>query len=171
MSFESMDSIATELAEIIFNYMGVRNLKLPEDVFILISNDANHYGEDLNNYPYDFDEIAHKIATNEDKRISSGFNGELSFEVISDFSNELWPERNTKEVYPLWCGRYPILTGLLTAKHLTELSGKGSNGKLFSYSDTYSEKVLSFRETKMGLTAPFSLKDWVGFFAAGFYLQ
>lgn len=171
MSFERMDSIAAKLSEKIFNYAKEKNLKLGNDLFILISNDANHYGEDFNNYPYGLEESAHKIAIDEDKRIAAMFNGELSFEKIAEISDELWPERNVKKVYPLWCGRYPVIIGMLTIKYLAGKVGKNLNGKLFCYSDTFSERVLEFKETKMGLTAPFSLRHWVGFLSAGFYLK
>lgn len=171
MSFERMDSIAAKLSEIVFNYSKQKNLKLGKDLFILISNDANHYGEDFNNYPYGLDDVAHKKATDEDKRIAYKFNGEISTEKIADISDELWTEKNAKEIYPLWCGRYPIVLGLLTSTHLAKKLGKDISGKLFCYSDTFSEKVLSFKETKMGLTAPFSLRHWVGLLSAGFYLR
>ena len=45
-----------------------------------------------------------------------------------------------------------------------------SYGKLFKYSDTWTEGVLTVKGTKMGITAPYSLKHWVGFLSAGFYL-
>lgn len=171
MSFERMDEIAKALAEIIFEYVKEKNQKLDEDVFILISNDANHYGEDFNNYPYGLDATAHQIATDEDKRIAAKFNGEISVNKIAEISDELWTEKNIKEFYPLWCGRYPVIEGVLTAKYLAEMTGKNLYGKLFCYSDTFTEKVLSIRGTMMGLTAPFSLRHWVGFFSAGFYLK
>ena len=44
-------------------------------------------------------------------------------------------------------------------------------GKLFRYSDTYSEGVLPLKKAGFGITAPYSLKHWVGFFSAGFYLE
>lgn len=171
MSFERMDSIATELAKIVLTYIKERNLMIGRDLFILISNDANHYGEDFGNYPFGLDKTAHIKATNEDKRIAEKLNGDLSKEKISALSYELWPETNYKNIYPLWCGRYPVIMGLLTSRIITEKLNKKITGKLFYYSDTFTEKVLNFKETMMGLTAPFSLRHWVGFFSAGFYLK
>lgn len=171
MPLDRMDSIAVKLSEVILNYANLKNLKPGKDLFILISNDANHYGEDFNNYPYRLDELAHERATNEDRRIAFLFNGDISNGKIADLTRELWTETEAKEIYPLWCGRYPIIMGLLTTKHLSEKLGKSISGKLFCYSDTFSEKVLSFIKSEMGLTAPFSLKHWVGFLSAGFYLK
>lgn len=171
MSFERMDSITTELSEIIFSFLQEKKLKLGQDVFILVSNDANHYGEDFNNYPYGLDESAHKIATAEDKRIAGNFNELISDSLISHISKELWPETKYKQVYPLWCGRYPIVAGLMIMKKLSDKFSKQLIGKLFCYSDTFTERVLPFRKSVMGITAPFSFHHWVGFLSAGFYLE
>lgn len=169
MSLERMDLITAALSEIIFSYLQEKKLNLGNDVFILISNDANHYGEDFMNYPYGLNESAHKIAIAEDKRIADNFNEIISDSLISHISKELWPETKFKQVYPLWCGRYPIVAGLLTIKKLSEKFGKQLKGKLFCYSDTFTERVLPFSKSVMGITAPFSLHHWVGFLSAGFY--
>ena len=171
MSFERMDTITAELSAIIFSYLQEKKLNLGSDVFILISNDANHYGEDFNNYPYGLDESAHKIATAEDKRIAGNFNELISDSLISHISKELWPETKYKQVYPLWCGRYPIVAGLMTMKKLSDRFSKQLIGNLFCYSDTFTERVLPFSKSVMGITAPFSLHHWVGFLSAGFYLE
>jgi predicted class III extradiol MEMO1 family dioxygenase len=166
-----MDSIITQLSGIILSYLQKKNYELGKDLFILISNDANHYGEDFNNYPYGLDEKAHEIAVAEDKRIAGRFNEEINEELINTISKELWTERNHKSIYPLWCGRYPIVAGLMTLYKLSVKLNKKLSGKFFYYTDTFSEKLLSFRKSKLGTTAPFSLRHWVGFFSAGFYLK
>jgi len=171
MPYERMDSIITQLSGIILSYLQEKNYELGKDLFILISNDANHYGEDFNNYPYGLDEKAHEIAVAEDKRIAGRFNEEINEELINTISKELWTERNHKSIYPLWCGRYPIVAGLMTLYKLSVKLNKKLSGKLFYYTDTFSEKLLSFRKSKLGTTAPFSLRHWVGFFSAGFYLK
>jgi hypothetical protein len=62
--------------------------------------------------------------------------------------------------------------GLLTAEKLIRRAeNKGLSGKLFRYSDTYSEGVLPLKKMGMGTTAPFSLRHWVSFFAIGYYLD
>jgi hypothetical protein len=150
----------------------MNNLKPGRDIFFLISNDANHYGEDFNNRPYGLDEEAHKFAVDNDKRIAEEtFNGLISEEKIKNFSFELWPEAGVNKNCPLWCGRYPIVLGLLTVYKIADETGKELVGNVFKYSDTWTEGVLPFRESKMGTTAPFSLKHWVGFLSAGFYME
>ena len=173
MSLDKMDSVSNELSEIISNYIMSGNLKLGKDIFFLISNDANHYGEDFDNRLYGIDEKAHRIATDIDKQVADEtFNGIITSEKIKSFTEKLWPEAGVNVSCPLWCGRYPVVFGLLTIiKVANAVTGKKTEGKVFKYSDTYTGGVLSFRESKMGITAPFSLKHWVGFLSAGFYLK
>ncbi len=62
--------------------------------------------------------------------------------------------------------------GLLTInKAINGLTGKGIGGKLFKYSDSMTEKVLSIQNTSMGLTAIFSPKHWCGWFTLGLYYE
>lgn len=173
MSFDKMDEISDALTEIIAAYIRENNLKLGDDIFFLISNDANHYGLDFNNAPYGENEEAHLNATREDKRIAlTAFRGVITKPKIEYLTKEIWPEVTDKSFCPLWCGRYPIPFGLLTTvKIANKLTGKNIYGTILKYSDTWTEGVLPIKNTRLGLTAPFSLKHWVGFLSAGFYLE
>ena len=172
MSFERMDTLSSNLADIITTYAKESNLKLGKDIFFLFSNDANHYGEDFNNQPYGLDEKAHSVATANDKRIAEKiFNGVESRDKIKNLAGELWPEEGISKDCSLWCGRYPIVLGLLTVNKVAAKRGKILTGELFKYSDTWTGGVLPVKGTEMGITAPYSLKHWVGFFSAGFYLK
>ena len=172
MSYEKMDSLSTELAGIISAYIKENNLELGKDIFFLISNDSNHYGEDFNNQPYGLDEEAHRVATGNDKRIAAEiFNGLITDDKIKNLSGELWSEAGASQSCPLWCGRYPAVFGLLTIKRIVNEAGRKLTGKVFKYSDTWTEGVLPVKGTRMGITAPYSLKHWVGFLSAGFYLK
>lgn len=173
MSYERMEDISSKLSQIILDYIKEKNLKIGSDIFFLISNDANHYGEDFNNSPYGLDASAHKTATDNDRRIiNENLSGEIKAERIVNLTKELWPDPEGKKNVPIWCGRYPIVFGLLTIK---EISGKvyseSVNGELFRYSDTFTEKVLPFKNSSMGLTAPFSYRHWCGWFTLGLYVK
>ncbi len=171
MSFDRMDEISNQLSKIISKYIKENNLTPGKDIFFLISSDANHYGEDFNNSPYGLDLEAHKKGTERDKEIAdSCFNGELTHSKIEQLKNDLWA--NDKKITPLWCGQYSIPFGLLTiSKTFKNLDRINLNGKLFAYSDTWTEGVIPIKHTHMGLTAPFSLKHWVGWLSAGFYTK
>lgn len=172
MPMERMEDISNRLSEIIIEYAKSKNLKLGEDIFFLISNDANHYGEDFSNAPYGMDAKAHKLATENDKRIiNQDLVGKIINDKIHQTAADILPD-SSKKYTPLWCGRYPIVFGLMTiSKVVKEIDDKDMFGKLFKYSDTFTEKVLPVKNTSMGLTAVFSYKHWCGWFTDGFYLS
>lgn len=172
-SFDKMAKLSGELAEIIIEYMKDNNLEPGKDIFFLISNDANHYGEDFNNSPYGLDLTAHKTATDNDRRIiSENLNGELNSEKIKTLTSEIWPDSTNTKPIPLWCGRYPIVLGSLVINNiLQEKLNSKLEGKLIKYSDSLTEKVIPFENTSMGLTAIFSPKHWCGWFTLGYYLK
>ncbi|MGK9475685.1 AmmeMemoRadiSam system protein B [Melioribacter sp. OK-6-Me] len=172
MNRDTMEIISKELSEIISQYIIERQLTLGKDIFILISNDANHYGVDFNNYPYGIDEAAHKSAIDNDLRIINNYLvGVIGKEKIIGLYGELIDGVN-RGTQPLWCGRYPLLFGLMTVKNVVDQLNLGSiHGALIKYSDTYTEKLLPFEGSSMGTTAPYSLDHWVGFFTLGFYID
>ena len=173
MTFEKMEEVSARLGNIISDYITENKLVIGKDIFFLISNDANHYGEDFNNSPYGLDENAHKIATANDRRIlDQNLTGKINASVLKNLTAEIWPGPDSKKPVPLWCGRYPITLGLLT---LTKIMGGfrlgEPVGKLFRYSDTVTEKVLPIKNTSMGLTAVFNYRHWCGWFSEGFYIN
>jgi MEMO1 family protein len=172
MSFERMDSISSNLSKIIAEYVKKKNLKPGKDIFFLISTDANHYGKDFDNAPYGEDKKAHTTGTQVDKRIAkAAFNGILTNDKIGTLAKELWGETKAGKI-TLWCGQYSVPFGLLaTSKIIKETTGKNLKGKILRYSDTWTEGVIPIKHTNMGLTAPFSLKHWVGHISVGFYLN
>lgn len=172
MNRDSMELISGELSEIIAGYIKENKLVLGKDIFILISNDANHYGVDFDNYPYGLDESAHNAAINNDLRIINDYLvGVIGREKIIGLYGELI-EGGNKTTPPLWCGRYPLLFGLTTVENIVDKLQLGNlHGALIKYSDTYTEKLLPFNGSSMGTTAPYSLDHWVGFFTLGFYID
>ena len=172
MPLEKMNELSAKLAAIISEYANANNLKSGKDILFLISNDANHYGEDFNNSPYGLALKAHKTATKNDKRIiEENLQKEIDFAAVKNLTSEIIPDVENKKPIPLWCGRYPITLGLLTVEKVFSSIGEGIEGKLFKYSNSLTEKVLPFSNTSMGLTAVFSPKHWCGWFTMGFYLR
>ncbi len=172
MPFQKMQEISAKLSGVIYKYIYKNHLKPGKDIFFLISNDADHYGKDFDNIPFGTDLKAHKSATDNDKRIIRKYlNRKIDENDLLGLTTELW-ENNGKKPLTLWCGRYPVVFGLMTtSKIIKKLTGGYIYGKLFKYSDTFTEKVLSVKNVTIGTTAPFSLKHWVGFFSAGFYID
>ncbi len=171
MPFERADEISSELTEIIMEYIKEKNYVLGKDIFFLISNDANHYGEDFDNSPYGLNEAAHRIAVENDSSIIDlNLNKLITFDSIRNLSNTIWESKNPNA--PLWCGRYPVVFGLMTVQKIAQrLLNKKLHGYLIKYSDTLTEGRLKFNSTKMGLTAPVSERHWVGFFSLVFGVE
>jgi MEMO1 family protein len=165
MPFERMDEISEKLSEIISDYLKKKELVPGRDIVFLISSDANHYGKDFNNIPFGEDDEAYRKGTANDILIANTYlTGAVKSQKVRELMEKL------KNV--VWCGKYSIPIGLLTAEKTIEKSfHKQLKGSILRYSDTYTEGVIPLKQTGLGTTAPFSLKHWVGFFSAGFYLQ
>jgi AmmeMemoRadiSam system protein B len=173
MPFDRMDSLSLILSGIISNYSKENNLTPGKDIFFLISNDANHYGEDFKNSPYGMDDKAHLKAVDNDKLFAHNhFDGEITKAKIVGVTSVLWPEVSIHKVIPNWCGRYPIVFGLLTvSKIIRNVMNKSLVGEVLAYSDSWTNGVIPLKDSHMGITAPFSLKHWVGYLSAGFWIK
>jgi len=173
MPFEKMETLSERLAAVLADYIRANNLQPGRDIFFLISADANHYGRDFNNIPFGEDEKAHKQGTEQDRRFAqAAFSGPLEDNKIRGLTQQLWGATYMDYRNTYWCGKYDIPFGLLAiSKTMGKISGRGLKGRVFRYSDTYSEGVLPLPKAGFGITAPYSLKHWVGFLSAGFYLD
>jgi AmmeMemoRadiSam system protein B len=173
MPWERMNELAERLATTLAAYIKENKLQPGRDIFFLISADANHYGQDFSNVPFGDDEKAHALGTEQDRRFAqAAFSGPLRGDKIHDLTKELWGATYKDYRNTYWCGKYDIPFGLLTvSKTLQKAYGRGLKGRIFRYADTFSDGVIPLKKTGLGITAPFSLKHWVGFLSAGFYLD
>jgi AmmeMemoRadiSam system protein B len=174
MKFETMERISAKLAAVIASYIKENNLEIGKDIFFMISADANHYGKDFDNAVYGEDQRAHQLGTERDRNIANTFlAGKMDREKIKGLTGELWGKTYRDYKDTVWCGKYSIPFGMLTVNlAIKQLQpGKTLIGKVLRYSDTYTEGVIPLKKPGFGITAPFSLKHWVGFFSAGYYLK
>jgi AmmeMemoRadiSam system protein B len=173
MPFERMEEVSANLAEKIAGYIKEKHLAIGKDIFFLISSDGNHYGQDFNNSPFGEGEKAWQTALALDRRlIKTYLTGVMDSAKVEGLTKELWGETYLDYRNTYWCGKYSIPFGLLTAEKTVALAmDKEIKGKLFRFSDTYSEGVLPLTKTGMGTTAPFSLRHWVSFFSLGYYIE
>lgn len=173
MPFEKMQELSTYLSSVISDYIIKNNKKLGEDIFFLISADANHYGRDFGNIAFGEGESAWEKALSFDRRLIDNYlTGIIDEGKIRGLTGELWGKTYLDYKNSYWCGKYSIPFGLLTVEKIVkETTNKKICGKLFRFSDTYSEGVLPLKKIGIGTTAPFSLKHWVSFFSAGYYIE
>lgn len=173
MPFDTMQTVSGKLAAVVAGYIKENKLTLGKDIFFLISADANHYGKDFSNTVFGDGKQAHQKGTAYDRQLTTDYlEGAILTKKIRTLTEKLWGKHFTGYGDTLWCGKFSIPFGLLTVSHIVNKLGmkKDLKGKIFDYSDTYSQGVMPLKGTGMGITAPFSLEHWVGFFSAGFYL-
>jgi len=165
MPFGRMDTISDQLSSIISDYIKQNHLAPGKDIAFLISSDADHYGQDFNNTPFGEDAMAHRKATDQDRRIAHEYlDGILTPQKIDSLTYQL------KNV--VWCGKYSVPFGLTTSeKTIEKAMGKSLDGKVLRYSDSYAEGVIPLKNTGMGTTAPASYKHWCGWLSAAYYLK
>ncbi len=173
MPFERMEELSDRLSEVLAGYVRDNKLLLGRDIVFLVSADANHYGRDFDNIPFGEDEKAHALGTAQDRRIAGELlEGTLTDEKIRRLTREIWGHTYLEPGNTYWCGKYDIPFGLLAIRKAVRMvTGRGLKGELLRYSDTYSDGVLPLRQAGFGITAPYSLKHWVGAFSAGFRLE
>jgi AmmeMemoRadiSam system protein B len=174
MDFETMDRFSDKLSTLIAAYVRENNLEPGKDIFFLISADANHYGKDFDNIVFGEDARAHELAVKHDKKIAETcLAGDITKKKIYQLTRQLWGKTYKDYKDTVWCGKFSIPFGMLTVLKTIEKvkNGTGIKGRLLRYSDTYTEGVLPLKKPGYGITAPFSLKHWVGFLSAAFVLD
>lgn len=171
MPLEKMKEIAEALAGVISAYIKERNLVPGKDIFFLISADGNHYGKDFNNLAFGEGQEAWEKGLAFDRQLIDNFlTGPVTDQKIAGLTGELWGQTYLDYKNSYWCGKYSIPFGLLTTSRIMlKTTGKNITGRLFRYSDTYSEGVLPLKKIGLGTTAPFSLRHWVSFCSIGYY--
>ena len=166
MDLSNMDKLSDNLSKAILNYLKEKNLSF-KDVVFLISADANHYGEDFHNTRFGSGEEGHRKARDNDFKIfHTYFEGKITEKRIKNIVKDKVFEK------ALWCGRYDIPFGLLTTEKIVEKkTGKHLFGNFVRYDDTYIDPIIPLKGYGFGVSAPFSLRHWVGHMAIAFTLK
>lgn len=168
MPGDRMRSMAVETAAVVRSYLGETGKKLGRDLVILISADGNHYGKDFDNLEFGSGRAAHRAALEYDRQLLGGLTaGKLTRQGVENLSGALGGNGPLGRGKVLWCGKYSIPFGL---RLLLELGGEEIPAPiLLAYADTFSQGVLPFHDSDLGITAPFSLAHWVSFFSVAFF--
>ena len=174
MEFNRMKIISQQLAKVLFTVMTEENLHWGEDVALLISSDAVHYGNEewggKNYAPYGVDSAGNALAvTHELEIIKSCFEGELTQDKIARFFSYTVNPDDFREYKWTWCGRYSIPFGLLTSLYLQTLEKRSVlTGIPVAYTTSIKQPHLKVVDLGMGQTAIASPHHWVGYPAIGF---
>ncbi len=174
MDFRRMQEISQELAGALFTIMKQKNLRWGEDIALLITSDAVHYGDydwgGKNYAPFGTDIAGNAQAvSHEQEIIRTCFDGDLSEGKIASFFAFTVNPENFKEYKWTWCGRYSIPFGLLTSLYLQSLqSSNPLKGVPVAYATSISQPHIEVDDLRMGRTAIATSRHWVGYPAIGF---
>ncbi|TXD52958.1 MULTISPECIES: AmmeMemoRadiSam system protein B [unclassified Polaribacter] len=168
INYETMNTISTDLSQVVSEILKANNLQFGKDVAIVISNDAVHYGTEnwgRNLAPYGVDSLGTAKARNHDKRLINDFlTGEISMNKVKNFTQETVQENDYKEYKWVWCGRYSVPFGLAFANKLNLLQNNVAlTGNLLGYASSIDHALIKVEDLKMGTTAIATQKHWVAY--------
>ena len=175
MSFARMRELALPLATALAAIADEEALDWGRDIALLSSTDAVHYGDEgwgeRNFAYYGADARGYAEALRHEARIMRDcFAGELSPERIERFTRYTLAEHDHREYKWTWCGRYSVPFGLLVAWHLAQLRGAAPlSATILGYATSLGDQRIQVDDLDgMGVTAPATLRHWVGYAAVGY---
>jgi predicted class III extradiol MEMO1 family dioxygenase len=175
MSFRRMNELAPPLARAIAAIMSDERLDWGKDLALVSSTDAVHYGDEgwggRNFARYGANAEGYSKALLYEQQIMSDcFDGELRPERIERFTRYTLADHDHREYKWTWCGRYSVPFGLLTAWHLQQLQrAQPLEGTILGYATSLDDQRIKVDDLDgMGVTAPATLRHWVGYAAVGF---
>lgn len=174
MNYERMQQLAAPLAKAISVVMQNRKLTWGKDVAIVISSDAVHYGDEdwggQNFAFYGADSSGYNKAVEHEYEImNTCMKGEVTEDKIVRFTHYTVVANNYKDYVWTWCGRYSVPMGLYTSYYLGNILKHPLSGKILGYETSLSNKHIPVSDLGgMGVTAPATIRHWVGYPAVGF---
>jgi len=175
MSYARMEELARPLAGALARIADEDGLDWGRDIALVSSTDAVHYGDegwDGRNFAcYGADGAGHAKALEHEWRILRDcFDGALSPERIERFTRYTVAEHDHREYQWPWCGRYSVPLGLLVAWHLGRIRRASAlSGTVLGYATSLGEQRIRVDDLDgMGVTAPATLRHWVGYAAVGY---
>ena len=175
MRWERMDSLATDLAEVVAKICRKHGWRLGEDVAFLISNDCCHYGDQdwggKNFAPFGCDVPGYLRAIRREHDLIDGhLTGRTEPERLHALLYRL-VDKNDVHTYKItWCGRFSVPFSVDFLHHLSEqLHLAPFSGHLLRYGTSVEFGELPVRRFGLGDTAPSNLHHWVGYVAIGYF--
>lgn len=174
MDYNTINKIATPLANILSGKMYERNLHWGKDLAVVISTDAVHYGDEdwggKNYAQFGVDSLGWVQAKNHEMEIISNcLVDEITKDKVQKFINYTVQEVDYKEYKWPWCGRYSVPFGLVLSKEMEKArDAKVLIGEFIEYSNSIDGKKLDLTDIHMGVTAPASYRHWVGYATVGY---
>jgi AmmeMemoRadiSam system protein B len=175
MSFERMRVVARALATALAGVMKDDDLTWGDDLAVVISNDAVHYGDEgwggRDFARFGVDDRGYDEAIAYERRIiDECLLGEPTTESIRAFTEHTVDRDDHREYRWTWCGRYSVPFGLLMASVLAgALGAPPLDGELIGYGTSIDGRAhVPVEDLGMGVTAPAHLRHWVGYASIGY---
>ena len=175
MSYARMTELALPLAQAIAAIMNDERLEWGADIALLSSTDAVHYGDegwggkDFAFYGADAEGYG-KALLHEQRIMRDCFEGELQPDRIERFTRYTLDDHDHREYKWTWCGRYSVPFALLVAWRLQQLRhATPLRGTILGYATSIDHAPVKVDDLEgMGVTAPATLRHWVGYAAVGY---
>lgn len=174
MDWPRIDELAGELAEHLAALMLRDDLHLVDDVAVLISNDCVHYGDEgwgeVSYADFGVDRAGYDAAVKRDRDlIASYLEGPIRAVHLKEFLYRLVDQEDVTRYRIPWCGRFSIPLGLDLTFHLAQRLGQETpKGVFLDYATSVEPGKLPVEMEGLGVTAPASLRHWVGYAAIGY---
>ncbi len=175
MEYSKIEETGAALADVLYKIMTRDSLVWGEDIALVISSDAVHYGDEgwggKNFARFGTDSVGTaKAVSYEYKIIDDCLSGNLDLKRIKKFTAYTVKPTNYKEYKWTWCGRYSVPFGLATAYFLQKkYTNDPLKGFLMNYANSIDHPPLPVNDLGMGVTAPANQHHWVGYAALGYY--
>lgn len=169
MTFENMQDFSEDISEGIKEILAENNWEYGNDVAIVISNDAIHYGNEgwggSDLAPFGVDAAGNEQARQKDHHlIESTLTANISEEKIRAFNLETVQPDDYMMYQWTWCGRYSLPYGMLVANKLNEnLYQQPLFGTLIDYRSSLHNIHIEVEDIGMGHTAPANNRHWVAY--------
>jgi AmmeMemoRadiSam system protein B len=175
MDWQTMDRLATQLADALATIMREKKWLLGEDVVLISSADAVHYGDagwggrSYANFGTDVD--GYKKAVDWDVHVAeSMLCGPVTRPMLEKFLYACVDRFDVMRYKLTWCGRFSVPFGINVASRVSEeFDHLELTGTLLGYGTSVGEISLDLDEVPdLGTTAPNNLHHWVGYVTIGY---
>jgi AmmeMemoRadiSam system protein B len=174
MTFQNMELFSEDISKALGDITKTNKLIYGQDIAVVISNDAVHYGsEDWGGKdlaPFGTNGIGNERAKQKDLTIiKECLEGEMTSAKIKKFNEYTVDQEDFKEYAWVWCGRYSVPFGLLVANKLNQNLYKANlSGDLIDWRSSLNNAHIKVTDIGMGHTAPATSKHWVAFVGMGY---
>ena len=173
MGWARTDVLSRDLAAVLSKILAARHLRLGEDVALVMSSDATHYGDQWDDWAYEpFGSTVEGYvkAQAQDECLARWYlEGPLAASKMQRLAETLVDQEDLTRYKVTWCGRFSVPLGLATLARLGEaLERPPFQGVITGYSTSIGNGFLPFDKVGLGATAHENLHHWVSYVAAGY---